>query len=258
MKKRETTVFIVLIISCLLIIFCYFTFIKKKEDQSRERFYMVIDNVANLMYVNNSWSYTNSSLIEKYGNYETYSYNNYLGKNSLEYVNTWNLFDKDKNFVNYKESLFAYSDNFNIKKINTSIRNITDVEKQEIISNFHYDDFNYLLSNEVLDIDLNNDGIMDKIVCVSNVNENKNLSDKYYNLIYIKLNDKIIEVVNQNSKNYNILRTDIYDLSYFFSYQKEKYFIIKKTNLAISDSASEEIIMYNYTNINKIFKVKVN
>ena len=258
MKKREITVLIVLIISCLLIIFCYFTFVKKKEDKSQERFYMVIDNTANLMYVNNSWSHTNRSLIEKYGNYETYSYNNYLGKNNLEYVNAWNLFDKNKNFVNYKDSLFAYSDKFNIKKINTNIRNITEIEKQEIISNFHYDDFNYLLSNEVIDIDLDDDGVMDKIVCVSNTNENKNLKNKYYNLIYIKLNDKIIKVINENSKNYDILRTDIYDLSYFFSLDKTKYFIIKKTNNVISDSLTEEISLYNYTNINEIKKVKIN
>ena len=99
---------------------------------------------------------------------------------------------------------------------------------------------------------------MDKIVCVSNTNENKNLKNKYYNLIYIKLNDKIIKVINENSKNYDILRTDIYDLSYFFSLDKTKYFIIKKTNNVISDSLTEEISLYNYTNINEIKKVKIN
>lgn len=258
MKRREMIVFIVLIVSCLLIVFSYYTFIKKKENKNYEKFYMVIDNVANLMYTDNSWFYTTSFEVEKQTNYETYSYNNYLGKNNLEYVNAWNLFDKNKNFVNYKDSLFAYSDKFNIKKINTNIRNITEIEKQEIISNFHYDDFNYLLSNEVIDIDLDDDGVMDKIVCVSNTNENKNLKNKYYNLIYIKLNDKIIKVINENSKNYDILRTDIYDLSYFFSLDKTKYFIIKKTNNVISDSLTEEISLYNYTNINEIKKVKIN
>lgn len=261
LKKKEIITSIVLIVICLLLILYLYVFNKKNEQNNKiiKKSYLVIDNVSNLAYSNNRWFNTTISEIEKNDKYITYSYNNYLGKNSLKYGNVWNLFNDNGDFVNYKDSLFAYSSDFNIKKEDTNIRNLTEVEKKEIIDNFHYLDFNHLISNEVIDIDLDNNGIIDKIVCVSNVDGDKNFKDKYYNLVYINLNNnKFIEVINENSSNYNILKTDIYDLSYTFSINGTKYFLLKKSYNVISESSTQDIIMYDYTNINKIIQVEIN
>lgn len=261
LKKKEIIISIILISICLLLVLYLFVLNIKDDTKNKsnsKKYYLVIDNVSNLMYINNKWFNTTISEIEKNDKYITYSYNDYLGINSLKYGNVWNLFNNNGDFVNYKDNLFAYSDSFNIKKKDTNIRNITEVEKNEIIKNFNYLDFNHLLSNEVIDIDLDSNGVLDKIVCVSNIDGDKNFKDKYYNLVYIYLNNnEIIQIINENSNNYNILKTDVYDLSYIFSINKKNYFLLKKSYNVISASSTKNIIMYDYTNINKISKVEI-
>ena len=260
MNNKQKLVLSLLFIICLLLgIYKFFiSKVSNTDKKNNSEYYLVIDDVANLMYKNNKWYNVTKSKIESYSDYITYSYNNYLGQNNLKYGNVWNLFDKNGEYVNYKESLFAYSNNFNITKRDLTIRNLSDDDKNEITLNFNYSNFDFLLSNEVIDIDLDNNGVMDKIVCICNSSEDKNYKDYFYNLVYIKINDEIKIIINENSSNYNILQNDVYDLSYIFSTNKNSYFTLKKTYNVFSDSLNENIIMYDYTNISKIKNIKIN
>lgn len=262
MKNKKNIISIILIIICILIIIYLSMFAgtkKSSKNKSATKYYLVMDNFANLVYLNHTWQKTSIHEIEEYSKkYVTYSNNHYLGEYSLKYGNIWNLFDANDEFVNYENTLFAYSDNFDLEKVNINIRSINDQELSEISNNFHYSNFNYLISNDVIDIDLDHNGITDQIICISNMGEGKINENQYYNLVYIKLNNQFIQIINENSSNCDILKTGIYNLSYIFSTNKNHYLVLKKTTGVVSDSPMEDIIMYDYTNIDKIKKVKIN
>ena len=98
---------------------------------------------------------------------------------------------------------------------------------------------------------------MDEVVCVSNIGIDKKYKSKYYNLIFIKLNDKIIEILNQNSSNSKIMEEPVYNLSTLFELNRNKYLVIKKTIGIDSDTPTESVLLYQQLNSENFKKVKI-
>lgn len=230
----------------------------EKNDKNNENKYVVIDNFARLSFSNNSWNNASISEIEDYGKYDVFINNKLLGSFKLEYGTTWNLFNDANDYTDYDGNLFAYSDNFNINMVKFEKSTFLSDENKKIITEyFNYDDYSSLITSDVITTDIDNNGVMDEVVCVSNIGIDKRYSSKYYNLIFIRLNDEIIEVLNQNSSNSKIMEEPVYNLSTVFVLNGNEYLAIKKTIGIDSDSPTESLILYQNVNSDNFKKVKL-
>ena len=134
---------------------------------------------------------------------------------------------------------------------------LSDENKKIISEYFNYDDYSNLITNDVITVDIDNNGVMDEVVCVSNIGIDKKYKSKYYNLIFIKLNDEIIEILNQNSSNSKIMEEPVYNLSTLFELNRNKYLVIKKTIGIDSDTPTESVLLYQQLNSDNFKKVKI-
>lgn len=261
MKKNKIIILLVIIIAYVVALFVILLGNKKTEEKNtknNEKKYIVVDNFARLSFSNNSWSKASTSEIESYGEYKVLINNKPFGNYKLEYGTTWNLFNNANDYIDYEGNLFAYSDNFNINVVTLEKNNFLSDENKKIISEyFNYDDYSNLITNDVITVDIDNNGVMDEVVCVSNIGIDKKYKSKYYNLIFIKLNDEIIEILNQNSSNSKIMEEPVYNLSTLFELNRNKYLVIKKTIGIDSDTPTESVLLYQQLNSDNFKKVKI-
>ena len=211
------------------------------ENDEVNNKYLVLENDSTWKY-NKEWSSTSKSLAQRSGNFKIYSDNNYIGEYKLVYSNAWNVFDENDRYVSYTGKLFAFSNDFDIKLIRTNIVNITEDDKNYILSGYDNKNFDNLLSNDMINIDLDNNGVIDKIVAISNIGDEDSIN---YNLVYIILNGRLYTLLNENLE--NIYESSVYNINRIFEYENEKYIIIKETKNFIGD---------NIKIINHMFKIE--
>ena len=100
---------------------------------------------------------------------------------------------------------------------------------------------NNLTINEKLVIDLDNNGINDKIINVSNLEEED--ANYYFNLIYLNLNGELKIIKNDPVNFEDVLITPVYNLMYILNINNDIYdsLIFRE-----SDSQTKSYIMYQY------------
>lgn len=260
MKKYKGIIIllIVLVIYSLLM----FVFFNNKDNQNNngnennintkkrtieDEKYLVISNTSTLRYTNNSFEKASNSEISKLDNLKVYVNNNFYGNYKMKYVSNWNLFDKNNEFVNYNGNLLAVSNNFNVNVRNYKIREINESDKVFLINNYNINTFNYLLINEVVDIDLDNNGILDEIICLSSMLDSDN-DNNYYNIIALKLNNEKVTLIEERGQDalyvYSIFGVINIDENLFDS------IIISKVEGFISENPITTNLVYNYKNNN--------
>lgn len=260
MKKNKIIILLVIAITYVVVLLAVLIGNKKTEEnntKNNEKRYIVIDNFARLSFSNNSWSNVSTSEIESYDKYKVFIDNKSFGNYKLEYGTTWNLFNDSNDYIDYEGSLFAYSDNIDITLDNVEKRTLSDDDKKIISEYFNYTDYNNLITNDVIITDIDNNGVNDEIICVSNIGIDKENMSNYYNLIFIKLNDEIIEILNQNKSNSDIMKSPVYNLSTLFELNRNKYLVIKKTIGIDSDTPTESVLLYQQLNSDNFKKVKI-
>ena len=258
MTKKKVVVIILLVLLYGFIMFMLFyknnndinndkeDIIYYKNDVSK---YIVIGNTSNLMYRKNKWSRVGNKTIQNSSNhFKTYNNNDYLGEYILQYGTNWNLFNDKSEFVDYDGDLFAYSDNFDIQLIRFNSSEITDDDKSIIIKKYGNKMFDNLITNEVVNVDFDNNGQIDKIICLSYNGMDLEESDYFYNLVFINLNGVYYTIIDQNKNNSNTLELPIYKINRLFSYENENYIIIEETYGIDSDSPSSINNLYKFKN----------
>ena len=164
----------------------------------------------------------------------------------MRYVAKWNLLDEKKEFVKYSGGLIAGSQSLKLNVRNIKIREINDQDKIFLINKYNLASFNYLTTNEAVDIDLDNNGVMDEIICLSS-KEYSNNANNYYNLVVVKFNDNIFEIINEQGDNANV-----YNIESVFNIlnKSEDMIYINKSVGAQSEDPTYENIVIKYVNNN--------
>ena len=220
--------------------------INNQTDNNDEKKYLVIGNISNLSYINNKFYGVKSNEIEKLDKLKTYVNNKYYGDYKFKMGKNWNLFDKNNEFINYNGNLIAYSDNFNIKvRSKYKIREINEKEKVFLINNYNLSSFANLITNEVADIDLDNNGVEDQIICLSFMDENDNIKNNY-RIVVIKLNNEKITLIDERNED----AKNIYSIYGIINIDNNKYdsIIITKTEGYITQDPKMSSLIYNYKN----------
>ena len=174
---------------------------QEKENKTiSNEIYYILTNHGSIVYKDNKWESISSYDIKDESKYKTYVGESYLGDYNLIYGGIWNILDNDE-YKPYDNELIAFSLNMGANLRKASVRELNSDDRIFIISNFGYKNFDYLLYNQVYEIDLDSNGIEDKIVCVDNFDVSELNRDNYYSLVYVILNNELITLVNDHKKN---------------------------------------------------------
>lgn len=160
--------------------------------------YIVIDNYANFKYENKKYVRVGNYYVENSNKlFKVYSDNHYLGLNKLKYGTVWNIFNKDDEYINYDGKLFAFTEDLDIKLKTFNKRNLNDQDKELITREFKVDNFDYLVTNDVYEVDLDSNGEIDKLYCISNIDVSQLGINRYYNLVFVNMNNEIITLIKE-------------------------------------------------------------
>ena len=248
MEKKNKIIIVIIII--LVIYFIIMNFLFRKDSNTNQ--FMVIDNNLSLRYSNGTYYKVERKSIEDSSEYfKTYIDNKYYGKYRLKYGTVWNLFDKDDNFKSYNGYLFATNMDLDIHDIDS--RSLNEEEKEIIRNNYDINNFNFLFTDNVIDIDLNNDGKLDKLVCLTNSHyldlSNvyiENYNDKNnYSILFAIINDKIIKIKDVIGE----VDVPIYDIKLIYNFKNDKNIniLLEETHNPLGDSQVIIDNVYKYS-----------
>ena len=210
---------------------------------------LVIDDISNWGYLDGRWLKLYIDDIED-NQFVVYIDNQYMGSYKLKYGTIWNLFDNNNSYVEYSGKLLAYSENFNVNVPNYEITTVSENEIREITSILNHNiNANTLSINEVVNIDLDFNGIDDKIVNVSNLDS---LEDEqyYFNLCYVVLNGEIQTLILDNVEYKDILAYPVYEINYLLQYDNNNYYSIILQEGYFSNVGETQNNLYNLTDGN--------
>lgn len=210
MNKKVPVIIIGGLVVILLVVFVLF---KNNEsnsnnpNDSKEYSYMIINNESIWGY-NGSWIKSNNSLIDN-TNLETYINNVYSGFYTYKLGNVWNLFD-GSNLITYDGLLIGFSKNLgrviNINKVDIDSNDL-NVINGILNKSIGIDDIN---KYEKVNIDLDNNGIMDSIIYVTNIMDEE--LNSYFSLLYVVFNGSVYVLKNDDVTNDNFYEEPLYSI----------------------------------------------
>ena len=215
---------------------------------------LVIDNISNWGYVDGRWRTLDIDEIED-NEFVVYVNHQYYGNYNLKYGTIWNLFDDNNSYVEYYGDLIAYSNDFNVVIPSYAVTNVTGVEISEITTILgHGFNSSTLSTNEVVNIDLDSNGIVDKIVNVSNLDSLEE-EQYYFNLCYVVLNNEIQILINENVDEKMLLLYPKYNIEYILSFSNNEYysFIMQEGYFSEVDSTKNNLYAFSNNKYTKLF-----
>ncbi|MBE6158887.1 MAG: hypothetical protein E7159_03590 [Firmicutes bacterium] len=212
-------------------------------------YYMVVGESGIYKYEKNSFSKASKNTIEALNNMKVFVDNKYFGNYRLKYVAKWNLLNDKYEFVSYKGRLLAVSNDFEVVPREYTVREINDDDKYLLLQNYGISSFKYLTTNEVVDIDLDKNGVEDEIIVLSSMEDNDNINN-YYNLVLIKYNNEVITLIDERKEDalyvYNINSIiNILDNS-------NDSIILNKIEGYLAESSNVTNVIINYKNSNYV------
>lgn len=216
---------------------------------------LIVNNYSIWKFNNNEWKSINK--LNNYNNkLNTYIDGNYFGKYYLKFINSWNIIDENNNVINYNGKIFAHSNNLKIDIINSNVDVTTEIELleiQEIVGT--YINANSLSVNERIVTDLDNDGLNDKIINVSNLDAS-DVQEKYFNLCYTELNGNRIILFYNIVEEKNLLIEPVYNIQYVININDNTYnnIILQRSYFSNNGETANE--MYEYRDSKYLIAVK--
>lgn len=209
--------------------------------------YLVLDNISTWGYNEGMWRKVGVNSLED-KELIVFDNNRYLGLYHLKYGTSWNLFDDNNNYVNYEGNLLAFSTDFDI-----AVKNITEAELtgNDIIniSNFVGFDINYddLSTIAIKAIDLDENGYIDKIISVSNLDAETDQSS-YFNLVYLDINGKNEVLLKESVATKDLLIAPNYDILSVINIENEDFSSIILQKGYFSEAGKTENMLFKYEN----------
>ncbi len=204
--------------------------------------YLIIDNTDIFTYKNNR--FTKVTLVPN-SKFVVYVNNQKIGNYYLEKSNVWNLFDENNNYVNYEGNILAFTNNnLNINVREVTVNEIDENDFEYIKQIININSINDLSLNSKIVVDLDHNGINDKIISVSNLDSDN--QEKYYNLLYVDLNNKKQILINNIVKDEDVLIAPNYYLNYVVNINNENIDSIIITKGYYSNSGETTNLIYRY------------
>ncbi len=133
--------------------------------------------------------------------------NEKLGNYYLVFDDKWYIYDNKRNPISYSGSIVAYSANYEMKIKNFTQEKISDYTKvNEALSENNITINNQeLTSNTQISVDIDNDGVDEKIYVVGNVFPIESNPEYIFSIVFMEKNDIIYPIYKsiEKNKNYN-------------------------------------------------------
>ena len=247
MSKKVPIIIIIVLVIFSLIVFLLF---HNKEDDINKNIngYLVIDNYSTWHYSKEKWNSVSKNNINDNA-LEVYINNKYYGEYTLKYGNIWNLFDANNNYVNYDGSLIAASKSLNLSVYNFEVSEVNSNDLSTIRKIINYNvDIDNLTTNEKVVVDLDNNGTYDGIISVSNLDSFD--EEKYFNLVYVVLNNEVKVLINKEVTAQNIYNEPIYNIKNIININNDlnKSFILQRGYF--SEAGETGYILYSISDKN--------
>lgn len=209
-KSNKKFVYIAIIVM-LLLFFFVFAFLnrEKLKTETKEKEYDTVLIIGNTIFqkTNNYWnSVTNEENIIKLVNwkkYKIYTDYKYFGEYNLVNAETWLAFDDKRNPIELpgiESSFFAYksNENYDIKSIKLE-ENKNLEETKKVLKEFNIN-INYLPEvNISTNLDLNNDGVEDKVYAITNM-LTEYASEPEFSIFIVKRGNKLYRLFKSSSE----------------------------------------------------------
>lgn len=246
--KKNDKIYIFLIIALLVFFFLMFLFVGKKTDEKNVNgITLLLGEDTIWTYDNGVWNNNKDASKVNWNLYKVYLEDEYVDNYYVWNSDKWYIFDKEKNAVNYQERFLAtdLDHEINIKKFKTK-----DIDNETIVDNYlkskNIYNNNQFTVNSQTSIDLDSDGVDEKIFIISNVFPIDFNPDILFSYVFIEDNGKYIDVYSEELENtygsgvkpyiYSILDADNDNkLEFIIAYAG---FSVEKAN----------IVMYKYEN----------
>lgn len=217
----------------------------KEPNVQKEYKYLTVGDFALWGFSTDGWEDLEKDKISK-DLLNVYINNNYYGKFKLKYINSWNLYSSDGSYVPYTGDLVAFSETLNTTITEFNKNSITDIELNEI---------NYLLNSritaenlstaELVQVDLDKNGILDKVVNVSNLKAGE-FQEQYFNLCYVVLNNEQTVLFKELIDAESVHEYPIYSIKNILNINNEFKDSIILSKKYFSNSGEPTYSMYQY------------
>lgn len=246
-KKVTYTIIGIMFIMFIIVLIIFKDNINPKEETKKEDYsYLIIgDDTTWKKQDNNKWiNVSPKSINDEPKN--IWIDNKYFGKYKMKYINSWNLMDNTK-YINYDGKIIAASPKMNLQINEYNIDKIEDDDLKEINiimnKNMMKEEITY---QERVNIDLDNNGILDKIINVSNLNDEGKQS--YFSLLYVSINNKNQVLIKENIEEKDYYNAPMYYLNYILNIDKEKSSSLVIEKGYFSNAGKTSNILYQYIN----------
>lgn len=225
-------------------------------DKNSVSGYIVYSNIGSFKCKNLDCKNTTNSKISDLNKdkkmLSVYYFDEYKGKFYGNYNEKWNMFTENGRLTVLPEGFIGFSTSLNAEFTYLNSRELTEVEKQELDYVLRKKNFthNYkVLLNRAFDYDLNNDGKIDTIYCISNFDYVENVKNQF-SILYTKINNKINVIDYKYSETSYELPT--YDISGLVKIKNENALIINE--LYFDQVADSYVHLYKLKN-NKLTNI---
>ena len=212
--------------------------------------YLVIGNISLWGLNKGHWYDLDKNDLDSDEYLNVYINNNYFGKYKMKFVNSWNLFNSNNDYVSYEGNIVAASDNINLINRTYSIQTLSELEINEINEIMGVSVALEDLSNaEKIFIDLDQNGVYDKIVNVSNLDA-FDIQEKYFNLCYVIMNSEKKTLIKNEIDEEDILSEPIYNIVNIININNELNDSIVFQEGYFSENGETTNLLYQYKNSN--------
>lgn len=223
MNKKVPIIIICVLMFIIILLLIVFKDRVNDDKNVSETSYLVIGDDSVWMY-DDKWQKASYNLIES-RKMNVYIDSLYKGSFTMKHGNKWNLF-LNNDYYSYDGEMIAFSSDF-IHIKNFSVTNIDNKDLQEInkILKFDYK-LDAFSTADKINIDLNNDGELESIINVSNLD--KTNQDTYFNLLYVYNRDDVDVLINEDISPADYFNAPVYNINYILDVNNQSSILIKK------------------------------
>lgn len=214
------------------------------ETEKKDYKYLLIEDTDIWVYDNNKWN-SKKKIDEEKEKFTILINNQYFGDYYIKKASKWNIFDENDKFVNYNGNFLAHTEDFNVNVKDYIMGSVAIEDLSEIINLLGYNtSISSLTTNEKLVLDLDSNGINDKIVNISNLDSE--LEEVYFNLIYVVMNGQTDVLVKQIIDIDKLLEEPIYNIQYVLNINREEYDSIIFQKRYFSNAGETNSVLYHF------------
>ena len=245
--KEKKFVFVI-ILSFIFVVYAGIIIIlnNNRKIPKDDSMILLFNNTDIIEYKSNNL--VKASKINEDLDYYVYVNNNYFGNYQIKNDNGFKLI-KNNEQVSYEGLFFAYTNNINLKVKKEIIDEVNESDLSKINSIMNYNiKSNDLIVNEKIIVDLDNNGINDYIISVSNLDAYVE-HNIYFNLVYVVMNNTKEQIlIKEVVKPKDVMVYPTYYVFNIFNINDSKYDYVSLQKRYYSMGGEPNSMIYEFKN----------